>query len=802
MSQQRKCLFILLIVPIVVIKSDPQLDIPPYNNRDPNAPFQDSNRNPNIPYVDTNRNANNPYNDPGRNQPGYVDPNLNRDRDNVNQNFDRTSNNRNYDRDYARDFNREYNRDYNREDNRDYNQDLSGGQRDFYNVNNGGQRDFYSANGNPNTENREQPGRDDLRYNGDIRQLLQALDLQASQQCTSNVAAQWNFETNVNQVTQLEALNAQQLYSDFQHGVWELFTRVRNTNIPNIQTYRQIRLMSVVGPAALPADQLDRYNRLINDMLSVYNQASVCALHEPFRCGLRLQPDLTAIMALNRNWDELQHVWTEWRRHTGKHIKDPFDQLVTLSNEASRLNNFSNTADYWNFPFESATMGVEIEDALEDIKPLYELLHAYVRRRLRDFYGPEKISRQAPLPAHILGNMWAQNWVNIFDISQPYPGRHFLDVGPEMLRQGYAPIDIFRLAEDFFVSLNMTALPLDFWQSSILEEPVDRVVICQPSAWDFCNSRDFRIKMCTKITMKDLITAHHELSHIHYFMQYKNLPKVFRDGANPGFHEAIGEAIGLSVGTPKHLQTLGLLQNSIDDSSVDINYLYQMALDKVVFLPFAYVMDKWRYDIFKGNVNKDQYNCHWWRLSEQYTGIKPPVLRSELDFDPGAKYHIPANIPYMRYFVSTILQFQIHRSLCRAAGKYDPADITKPLHKCDIYHSPEAGRMLKQLMEKGSSLPWSDALFQATGEARLDGSALREYFRPLEDWLRNENLRTQEFVGWVYDGDYCKQSIETAGLQVYGGFYNRAATNDCWLVWLVLGVTILQKICMWDRRVV
>lgn len=794
MSHQRKCLFVLLIVQTIVIKSEPQLDIPAYNNRDPNAPFQDPNRNPNIPYVDTNRNQNNPYVDPNRNQPGYVDPNLNRDRDNSNQNFDRT-NNRNNDRDYAREFNREYNRDYQREDNRDYNQDLSGGQRDFYNVNNGGQRDFYSVNGDPNTRNRDPQGRDDLRYNGDIRQLLQALDLQASQQCTSNVAAQWNFETNVNQVTQLEALNAQQLYSDFQHGVWELFTKVRNTNIPNIQTYRQIRLMSVVGPAALPADQLDRYNRLINDMLSVYNQASVCALHEPFRCGLRLQPDLTAIMAINRNWDELQHVWTEWRRHTGKHIKDSFDQLVTLSNEASRLNNFSNTADYWNFPFESPTMGVEIEETLEDIKPLYELLHAYVRRRLRDFYGPEKISRQAPLPAHILGNMWAQNWVNIFDISQPYPGRNFLDVGPEMLRQGYAPIDIYRLAEDFFVSLNMTALPLDFWQNSILEEPLDRVAICQPSAWDFCNSRDFRIKMCTKISMKDLITAHHELSHIHYFMQYKNLPKVFRDGANPAFHEAIGEAIGLSVGTPKHLQTLGLVQNSIDDSSVDINYLYQMALDKVVFLPFAYVMDKWRYDIFRGDVNKDQYNCHWWRLSEQYTGIKPPVLRSELDFDPGAKYHVPANIPYMRYFVSTILQFQIYRSLCRAAGKYDPADITKPLHKCDIYHSPEAGRILRQLMEKGSSLSWSDVLFQATGEAKLDGSALREYFRPLEDWLRNENLRTQEFVGWVYDGDYCKQSIETAGLQVYGGFYNDAnKSNVGWVLWFVLGLIMMQQV--------
>ncbi|KAB0802628.1 hypothetical protein PPYR_04814 [Photinus pyralis] len=435
---------------------------------------------------------------------------------------------------------------------------------------------------------------------------------------------------------------------------------------------------------------------------------------------------------------------------------------------------FTDTADYWMFPYESPSLTHDLEEAWETVKPLYELLHAYVRRRLRDFYGPEKINRRAPLPAHVLGNMWGQSWSHIFDISQPYPGRDFLDVGPEMIRQGYSPVDIFRLAEDFFVSMNFSALPLDFWSGSLLQEPADRVVLCQPSAWDFCNREDFRIKMCTRINMKDLITAHHELAHIHYFIQYRNLPKVFRDGANPAFHEAIGEAIGLSVGTPRHLQALGLVQTSVDDSAVNINYLYMMALDKVAFLPFTYLMDKWRYDVFKGDIYKDQYNCHWWRLSELYTGIKPPVLRSEMDFDPGSKYHIAANIPYMRFFVSTLLQFQLYRALCRAAGQYDSLNINQPLHKCDIYRSKEAGLVLRRLMEKGSSLPWNEVLFQAIGESRLDGNAMREYFRPLEDWLRNENLRTQEYVGWVYDGDYCKQSIETAGLQVYGGFYNGA----------------------------
>ncbi|XP_050313314.1 angiotensin-converting enzyme [Anthonomus grandis grandis] len=630
-------------------------------------------------------------------------------------------------------------------------------------------------------------------YRGDIRSLLQALEVQASQQCTNNVAAQWNFETNVNQVTQLEALQAQQIYSEFEHGVWDLLNHAPVHNIQDERTYRQIRFYSVVGPSALSPDQLDRYNRLINDMLAIYNTASVCSFNDHFHCGLRLEPNLNKIMAKSRNWDELQHVWTEWRRQTGQKMKDLYEQMVKLSNVAAKLNNFTNTAEYWSFPFESPALEIDLEDAWNEVKPLYELLHAYVRRRLREYYGPERISRQAPLPSHILGNMWAQSWTNIFDITEPYPGQHFLDVTPEMVKQGYTPIDLFRLGEDFFVSMNFSAMPLDFWQGSVFEEPLDRVVLCTPSAWDFCNRRDFRIKMCANVNMRDLITAHHEMAHIHYFMAYKNQPKVFRDGTNPAFHEAVGEAIGLSVGTPKHLQALGLVPVSVDDTAYDINYLYQMALDKIAFLPFAFAVDKWRYDVFKGKVGKEEYNCHWHLLREQYQGIKPPVLRSEMNFDPGSKYHIPANIPYMRYFVSTLLQFQIYRSLCQAAGQYIPGDHTKPLHKCDIYRSKEAGNILKQLMEKGSSQSWRDVLFQATGESRLDGSAIREYFAPLEDWLRNENLRTGEFVGWLYDGDYCKQSIETAGLQVFGGFYNSALCVDGSLVLLVINVILALK---------
>ncbi|XP_063823944.1 angiotensin-converting enzyme [Ostrinia nubilalis] len=481
-----------------------------------------------------------------------------------------------------------------------------------------------------------------------VRDFLLKADDQASKECTNNVAAQWNFETDVNDATQHAALDAQQRYTLFQRGLWEAAQQVPRGAIRDYSTFRQLRLLSIIGPSALPPDQLDRYNRLINDMLAVYNTAEICAYNEPFKCGLHLQPELQFLMSHSRDWDELQHVWTEWRRNTGRRIRDLYEQLVDLTNQAARLNNFTDASAYWMFPYETVNMRQDVEEVWEQVKPLYELLHAYVRRRLRESYGPERISRSAPIPAHVLGDMWGQSWSGIVPFTLPYPGKTLVDVTPEMAQQGYTPLTVFQLAEEFFVSMNMSGMPPDFWALSVLDQPADRHVHCQPSAWDFCNKHDYRIKMCTHVDMKDLVTAHHEMAHIEYFLSYRNQPKVFRDGANPGFHEAIGEAIALSVASPRHLQTLGLVQKSVDDTAHDTNYLFTQAMDKLAFLPFALVMDRWRWDVFTGDIRKEQYNCHWWRLREQYQGIKPPVLRSELDFDPGSKYHIPANIPYIR----------------------------------------------------------------------------------------------------------------------------------------------------------
>ncbi|ALC39612.1 Ance-3, partial [Drosophila busckii] len=632
----------------------------------------------------------------------------------------------------------------------------------------------------------------DRRYQQELeklRNLLVETDQKGSLECTANVAAQWNFETNVNDYTQTEALNAQQRYVEYQRIVAEQSKHINKDLIFDRRLYRQLMLQSEVGPNALPLDVLDRYNRLLNEMLFLYNGASICAYQQPFQCDLHYVPQLKDIMAKSRDWDELQHTWVEYHRKVGRGMRDSYEQLIDVMQEVAYVNNVTNGGEYWYLAYESGNFRQDMDIVWEQIRPLYESLHSYVRRKLRDYYGPDRISRIAPIPSHILGNMYGQSWSNALDILIPYPGRKLIDVTPRMVEQGYTPLLMFQLAEEFFTSINMSAVGPEFYRNSIFEQPLDRRVLCEPSAWDFCSRHDFRVKICTDINQRSLISVHHEMAHIQYFLQYRHLPKVFRNGANPAFHQAVGDAIGLSVSTPKHLQTLGLLQRSLDESSYDINYLFTMAIDKVAFLPFALSLDNWRYDVFSGNANKRVMNCHYWNLREKYSGIKPPVLRSEMDFDLGAKYHIPANIPYIKYFFSTVLQFQIYRRMCLQAGQYVPNDPRKPLHKCDIYRQPAAGNILKQLMAKGASQPWQEVLEETLGEGRLDGSALREYFAPLEEWLRQEALRTNEYVGWNYDGDYCKRSIETAGLQVFGGYYNAAtlpAINSLLLLLLLL----------------
>ncbi|KAH1174233.1 angiotensin-converting enzyme isoform X1 [Mauremys mutica] len=551
--------------------------------------------------------------------------------------------------------------------------------------------------------------------------------------------ASWAYNTNItdyNKQIMLEK-NLEMSAHTLKHG-----TQARQFDYSDFQDQsvkRILKKLSDIERAALPELELKEYNNILSDMETTYSVAKVCKGQD--KC-YPLDPDLTDILAKSRDYDELLFSWKGWRDASGKEIKSKYKRYVELSNKAARLNGYTDNGAFWRSLYETPTFEADLERLYQQLQPLYLNLHAYVRRALYKKYGGERVNLKGPIPAHLLGNMWAQSWSNIFDLVMPYPSATKVDATPAMQTQGWTPERMFRESDKFFTSLGLIPMPPEFWAKSMIEKPAGREVVCHASAWDFYNRQDFRIKQCTVVNMDDLITVHHEMGHVQYFLQYKDQPISFRDGANPGFHEAIGDVMALSVSTPKHLHSISLLDQVEDNNESDINYLMSIALDKIAFLPFGYLMDQWRWKVFDGRIQEDEYNQQWWNLRLKYQGLCPPVPRSEDDFDPGAKFHIPANVPYVRYFVSFVIQFQFHQALCKAAGD------TGPLHKCDIYQSKEAGTLLANAMKLGYSKPWPEAMQLITGQPNMSADALMTYFKPLTDWLIQENTRNGETLGW------------------------------------------------------
>jgi peptidyl-dipeptidase A len=447
---------------------------------------------------------------------------------------------------------------------------------------------------------------------------------------------------------------------------------------------------------------------------------------------------ISRVMAKSRNPRELEEAWRGW--HTiSKPIRAPFRRYVELANLGAKELGFADTGAMWRSKYDMPPddYAKEVDRLWEQVKPLYMALHAYVRSRLRAQYG-DVVPANGPIPAHLLGNVWSQEWGNLYPMLAPANADPGYDLTKILEERKTDPKQMVRYGEGFFTSLGFAALPLTFWQRSQFTKPRDRDVVCHASAWDVNFVDDLRVKMCIEINDEDFMTVHHELGHNFYQRAYDKLPFLFRDGANDGFHEAIGDAIALSV-TPQYLMKLGFLDR-VPDASKDTGLLLKRALDKIAFLPFGLLVDKWRWQVFSGQIPPEKYNEAWWALRLQYQGISPPVARSEQDFDPGAKYHVPANTPYSRYFLAAILQFQFHRAFSQAAGCKDP------LQRCSIYGNKAAGEKLAKMLEMGSSKPWPDALAAGTGQSRMDASAIADYFAPLKAWLDEQNQG--KAVGW------------------------------------------------------
>jgi peptidyl-dipeptidase A len=572
----------------------------------------------------------------------------------------------------------------------------------------------------------------------EARQFLADANRDLLRLITEANRAGWVQVTYITPDTEVLAARANELLVNAVTRYAKQARRFDDVALPSLDR-RQLDVLkkSLTITAPPDAEEAEELARLVASMEGAYGSAKYCPKGATGEACLDIEK-ITEILAENRDPARLQEVWEGWHS-TSTRLRKDYARFVQLSNRGAAALDYPDTGAMWRGKYDMPpdAFAAELDRLWEQLRPLYVSLHAYVRSRLHDKYG-SLVPENGPIPAHLLGNLWQQDWSNVYDLVAPPGEKPVFSLTDNLKAKKLDPLEMVRIGERFFTSLGFDPLPATFWERSLFVKPRDREVVCHASAWDIDSVNDVRIKICIDITAEDFTTIHHELGHNFYQRAYSSLPVVLRDSANDGFHEAVGDTLALSV-TPEYLVKIGLLDKA-PAAAADTGLLLKAALERLAFLPFGLLVDQWRWQVFAGKITPANYNRAWWELKQRYQGVAPPTPRGEDFFDPGAKYHVPANTPYSRYFLAQILEFQFHRALAKASG------CTAPLHRCSIYGSAEAGARLKAMLELGASKPWPDALEALTGQRQMDASAIAEYFAPLKTWLDEQNKGKP--MGW------------------------------------------------------
>jgi peptidyl-dipeptidase A len=570
----------------------------------------------------------------------------------------------------------------------------------------------------------------------EARAYVEAAERELTERSEYESRIAWAYNTNINYDTEWLMQRADAEGTAARVRLASGAARFQDVDLPpDLRRKVDLLRLSLVLPAPQRAGAAEELAAINARMASRYSTSRI-----DYQGRQVPLDELEVLMGTERNPARLQEIWTEWHAVAAPMAAD-YARMVEIANEGARDLGFANVGDMWlsNYDMPPAEMEAEVERLWRQMQPFYAQLHCYTRQRLNIRYGDAIVPLDQSIRADLLGNMWAQEWGEIADIVGPRM-RQSYDLTQLLRSQRYDARRMTETGERFYTSLGLPELPETFWERSMLTRPRDREVVCHASAWDLDSRDDLRIKMCMQINAVDFQTVHHELGHNYYQRAYQAQPYLFRDGAHDGFHEAIGDFIALNT-TPDYLVDIGLLrQGQVPSAASDNALLMREALDKIAFLPFALSVDQWRWRVFRGEVTPAEYNAEWWRLRLRYQGIRPPTDRPADAFDPGAKYHIANNVPYLRYFLARVLQFQFYEAACRQAGWQGP------LHRCTVYGNEEVGRRFNAMMEMGRSRPWPDALEAFTGERRMDASSMVHYFQPLMTWLETQNRG--QTCGW------------------------------------------------------
>ncbi|MEJ0059604.1 MAG: M2 family metallopeptidase [Terricaulis sp.] len=569
------------------------------------------------------------------------------------------------------------------------------------------------------------------------RAYVDAAEAELAERSEAEARVAWVYNTNINYDTEWLLQRSDAEATEARVRLASGVAQFASLDLPpELRRKVDFLRLSLTLPAPQTEGAADQLSEITTRLSSIYSTGRI-----DYQGRQVTLDDLETMMGTEHNPARLEEMWTKWHAIAAPMASD-YARMVEISNQGARDLGFEDVGQMWlsNYDMPPAEMAAEVDRLWGQMQPFYEQLHCHVRARLNASLGNTIVPLDQPIRADLLGNMWAQDWSTLMPIVAPRGGAETYDTTQLLTRAHYTPRRMVETAENFYSSLGLAELPDTFWERSLFERPRDRDVVCHASAWDIDNQDDLRIKQCIQINADHFRTVHHELGHNYYQRAYNGQPYLFMNGAHDGFHEAIGDFVALNI-TPEYLVQINLLRrNQIPNAAADNRLLMERALEKLAFLPFAVAVDRWRWDVFAGRITPENYNSSWWEIRQRYQGIRPPNERPADAFDPGAKYHIANNVPYLRYFLAHVLQFQFYQAACQQAG------WTGPLHRCTVYGNREVGARFNAMLEMGASHPWPDALEAFTGTRRMDGSAMVAYFQPLMTWLEEQN-RGRE-CGW------------------------------------------------------
>ncbi len=554
----------------------------------------------------------------------------------------------------------------------------------------------------------------------------------------ANQRAQWVNQTNLNEDTNWLAARASERFTAVQMNLARTAATYRSRDIDPIIA-RKLALLAVAvrSPAPPSSDQAGQWADLRTRLVARYNQQRVVD-------GERMlgsYGEVRHAMETTRDPEALLHLWHEWHA-VGHDLEDDYARYVALSRQGAQSLGFHDVGELWRSVYDMSPteMAADTERLWAEIRPLYAALHCHTRAALSKAYGAGVQAPAGPIRIELTRNPMGMYWVGAYDLlatGLPTPGYdldHLLESHPS---SGEA---LAHYADRFWTSTGLPAMPASFWTRSLFDKPSDRTVACSGSAAIVGDPTDVRLKMCVGNNALDFSTVHHEVGHAVYALAYQEQPYLFRGAANDAFHEAVADLGALSI-TPAYLQAIGIITPAEAlGADQDLGLLLRMALQRVTFLPFSLIVDRWRWQVYAGAVPPAQYDATWWSLVAQYQGLMPGETRPEGSFDIAALPHITSDISYIRYFYAYLIEFQLFKAACDAAG------WTGPLHRCSLYGNAAAGAHLRPMLAMGASRPGADALEAGTGARRVSAEGLLAYFAPLRAYLDAQNQERQ--CGW------------------------------------------------------